>query len=115
MPGGDRTGPLGYGPRTGRGAGYCAGYDAPGYANPWSAGGFRWPGRGGGRGHRNMYYATGLPFWARGGAVNYPPMVAQQDPESELNALKQQAEYFQNMLNGIQDRMSEIEAKLEKK
>jgi hypothetical protein len=34
MPGGDRTGPAGLGPMTGRGAGYCAGFDVPGYANP---------------------------------------------------------------------------------
>ena len=35
MPGGDRTGPGGAGPMTGRAAGYCAGYAAaPGYANP---------------------------------------------------------------------------------
>jgi len=41
MPGGDRTGPLGMGPRTGRVAGYCAGYEVPGYLNPapgWGAG-----------------------------------------------------------------------------
>jgi hypothetical protein len=29
MPGGDRTGPLGTGPRTGRGLGYCGSYDSP--------------------------------------------------------------------------------------
>jgi len=34
MPGGDRTGPLGAGPMTGRAAGYCAVYPVPGYANP---------------------------------------------------------------------------------
>ncbi|MCL7454966.1 MAG: DUF5320 domain-containing protein, partial [Anaerolineae bacterium] len=34
MPAGDRTGPRGMGPRTGRAAGYCAGYSAPGWANP---------------------------------------------------------------------------------
>jgi len=34
MPAGDRTGPLGLGPITGRAAGYCAGYPVPGYANP---------------------------------------------------------------------------------
>ncbi len=34
MPRGDGTGPMGMGPMTGRGAGYCAGYAAPGYANP---------------------------------------------------------------------------------
>ena len=35
MPGGDRTGPSGMGRRTGRIAGFCAGYPAPGYANPF--------------------------------------------------------------------------------
>lgn len=34
MPGGDGTGPLGRGPRTGRGLGYCNNYPQPGYANP---------------------------------------------------------------------------------
>ncbi|WP_201328163.1 DUF5320 domain-containing protein [Thermotomaculum hydrothermale] len=30
MPYGDRTGPLGQGPKTGRGLGYCSGNDRPG-------------------------------------------------------------------------------------
>ncbi|OGC41855.1 hypothetical protein A2Y85_03345 [candidate division WOR-3 bacterium RBG_13_43_14] len=66
MPAGDGTGPLGYGPMTGRGAGYCAGFAAPGYVNPmpgrgWfgfgrgrGGGGFH---RGGGRGWRNWFCA----------------------------------------------------------
>jgi len=33
MPGGDRTGPMGMGPMTGRAAGYCAGYPLPGFMN----------------------------------------------------------------------------------
>ena len=33
MPAGDGTGPMGMGPMSGRGAGYCGGYDAPGAAN----------------------------------------------------------------------------------
>ncbi len=33
MPGGDRTGPAGMGPMTGRGAGFCAGYGTAGYMN----------------------------------------------------------------------------------
>jgi len=40
MPGGDRTGPLGFGPMTGRALGYCAGYNTPGYANPRFGRGF---------------------------------------------------------------------------
>src|SRR5690554_2441714 len=69
MPFGDGTGPMGYGPMTGRGAGYCAGYSVPGYMNPWGGRGVGW-GRGGGRGRgwRNRYYATGAPGWAGYGA-----------------------------------------------
>ena len=64
MPGGDRTGPLGWGPMTGRAAGYCAGYPVPGYLNPipgrgWfgvGRGGFPW---GGGRGR---FFGRGFGF-----------------------------------------------------
>ena len=61
MPGGDRTGPAGMGPMTGRGAGYCAGYSVPGYANPIAGRGFggygafgRGRGGGMGMGRRNQ-------------------------------------------------------------
>ena len=63
MPFGDGTGPRGLGPVTGRGAGFCAGYAAPGCANVWP----RWAFGGGGRGWRNRYYATGLTGWQRAG------------------------------------------------
>lgn len=33
MPGGNKKGPENEGPRTGRGLGYCAGNDQPGYLN----------------------------------------------------------------------------------
>jgi hypothetical protein len=48
MPRGDRTGPMGMGPMTGRAAGLCAGYPGPGYMYPY--GGGRLPYRGFGRG-----------------------------------------------------------------
>ncbi len=35
MPWGDGTGPWGWGPRTGRGAGFCSGYPVPGFMNRW--------------------------------------------------------------------------------
>jgi hypothetical protein len=35
MPRGDRTGPAGMGPMTGRAAGYCAGSGTPGFMNPY--------------------------------------------------------------------------------
>ena len=87
MPFGDRTGPRGLGPMTGRAAGYCAGYPVPGYANPGPGLGLGWGG-GWGRGwrHRHWYYATGLPGWYRAGYAPawYPspfpaPMTAAQE------------------------------------
>ncbi|HUU26805.1 MAG TPA: DUF5320 domain-containing protein [archaeon] len=66
MPFGNRTGPMGFGPLTGRGAGYCAGYTVPGYMNPVPGIGMG-SGRGRGMGWRHCYYATGLPGWARAG------------------------------------------------
>jgi hypothetical protein len=83
MPRGDRTGPMGMGPLSGRGAGYCAGYDMPGHANPgfgrgFGMGrgrGFRGGGYGGGGwGWRNRYWATGVPGWQRYGYGAPPAM-----------------------------------------
>ena len=103
MPAGDRTGPLGAGPMTGRGAGYCGGNAAPGFAN-WG------PGRGlsrgfggGGHGWRHMFYATGLPGWMRFGTA--------PAPEQELAALKAQAESLKNQLDAINQRMAAMEQK----
>ncbi len=128
MPGGDRTGPLGMGPMTGRAAGYCAGYGMPGYANPIPGRGFgRGFGRGwgfwgrgfggGGRGWRHWYYATGLPGWARFGWA--PPLwgpsawaplgYGKPDPDAEKEILKDQAEALQSELEMIKKRLSEIE------
>jgi hypothetical protein len=125
MPGGDRTGPSGMGPMTGRGAGVCAGYPAPGYMNPGFGGGL-WRGRGGGWGRRNWFYATGLTGWQRA-AYGYPaygagmpynmpyspapntPYTAGFSREDELNALKGQAEYLEDSLEGIKRRITELE------
>lgn len=120
MPGGDRTGPMGMGPMTGRAAGYCAGYPVPGFMNPVGGRGFG--GRGGGRGWRHGYYATGLPGWARAGwgappywgapAAGYAPWAGAAAPtrDAELEALKAQAEYLESSLAEIRKRVQELEA-----
>ena len=59
MPGGDRTGPMGEGPASGRGMGYCRGDDE---LDGWGAGFGR--GRGGGRGFGGRGRGLG-----RGGGV----------------------------------------------
>jgi hypothetical protein len=114
MPGGDRTGPVGMGPMTGRGAGFCAGYSMPGYANPVGGRGCFGRGRGfgmrgGGRGWRNQFYATGLPGWARAGYSAGLP--AELTAEQEQQDLKQQAQYLRDSLDAINKRIEELEKK----
>ncbi|MBN2354685.1 DUF5320 domain-containing protein [candidate division KSB1 bacterium] len=119
MPFGDGTGPMGMGPMSGRAAGYCSGYGAPGYMNRWygRGGGF---GRGGGRGHRHWFYATGLTGWQR--AQMYYPPYAPQVPyagawnrEQEMEYLKAQAENMQNALEEIRKRIEDLAAQAEDK
>jgi hypothetical protein len=124
MPGGDRTGPGGFGPMTGRRAGYCAGYSVPGYMNPVGGYGGYGRGRGGGRGRRNWYYQTGMPGWSRA-SYGYPawggyaPPVAPyanmpvQAPAAEMDMLKQEADYLREELKAIEERLDSL--KKEKK
>ncbi len=97
MPKGDRTGPFGTGPMTGRAAGFCSGAGVPGFMNP-SFGGGRGLGfgrgrgfwsrgfGGGGFGRRNRYFATGLPAWGRPGSYVSP--FVRRDPEWEKQTLR---------------------------
>jgi len=92
MPRGDGTGPMGMGPRTGRGAGYCAGYNMPGFANPGFGLGMAWRrGRGGGFGWRNCQTWT-------------PPT-----KEETLQALKDRSEWLKGQLDAINKRIEELE------
>lgn len=120
MPRGDGTGPMGMGPMTGRAAGFCAGYNMPGYMNPalgrglgMGRGGWGRGFGGGGRGWRHWFYATGLPGWARFG--NYPGYAPQITPEQERMALQAQAEAMQSEMDAIRKRLAELEAGEEKK
>ncbi len=113
MPRGDKTGPMGMGPMSGRGAGYCGGSGMPGYANAAPGRGFSMgAGRGrgcggGGRGHRNMFYATGLPGWMRFGGYAAP--YQKPDPKIEKQTLRNQAAALQSELDSIKQRLDEIE------
>lgn len=119
MPRGDGTGPMGQGPMTGRGAGYCAGYNAPGYINPAWGGGFFGPrmsrGRGRGFGYRNWFYATGLPFWARMNPQAWGPQTgvapvygAPMNREAEIEMLKTEAADLESTLKEINDRLVKL-------
>ena len=113
MPGGDGTGPMGQGPMTGRGAGYCAGNNMPGFAAPgWGRGFGRGRGRGYGRGFGRGYgFGRGFgwrSFWQQPvipvyGSPAYPMQPSKEEQvkmleaekseiEAELEALKKEIE-----------------------
>lgn len=116
MPRGDRTGPWGNGPKTGRAAGYCAGSPVPGYANPDDSAEElpAWHGvpGGWGRGRRNRYYATGLTRNQRwqSGFPTRPPAVpgAGKDPKDELEALRQEVEDCQGRITAACQHIEEL-------
>ena len=109
MPGGDRTGPRGQGPMTGRGLGWCRGAwegGSPGnYHGPTPAFGY-----GRGRGWRHCTYATGLPGWARGGRGRSGGTgTSQWAPQDELDYLKDYTQGLEEALNATKMRMAELE------
>jgi hypothetical protein len=121
MPRGDRSGPLGMGPRTGRAAGYCGGYPVAGYANTLPGGDSYGRGGGrGGRGHRNWYYATGLTGWQRAAQGWYPAQPAAQDffhnsytqmaPQEESRLIRSRIELLEQNIKAARDRLDELES-----
>lgn len=119
MPRGDQTGPMGMGPMTGRAAGFCAGYQTPGFSNNAPgrvmAMGFCRRGNFGGRGgfgFRNRFNATGLPGRLRVNPGGMPG--AAPDVQSETEALSAQAEYLQAELNAIKKRLEALTGQSEK-
>jgi len=129
MPRGDRTGPWGAGPMTGRAAGYCAGYPVPGYMNPgrgygrgFGRGWGRGFGRGWGRGFGRGWYAYPPPAIVQPAYPQvYPPAPQPQTPEQEIAALEnyhkdlvaEKADLEQEM-DGVKARIEELKAKLQK-
>jgi hypothetical protein len=109
MPGGDRTGPLGLGPRTGRALGYCAGSDVPGYAHPGFGRGFGF-GRGRGRGYGRGFWGRGRGFWGRG---RYPyPAPYYPEPYIEPSREEEKA-YLEDMIKGLEEEMKLIRERLQ--
>ncbi len=106
MPRGDGRGPAGCGPRTGRGLGYCAGYDSPGFTKP---------GPGNGRGFRkNVGPGRRMRRGFNSGNVhaqdapNYNPQT-EYTKDDEINELKNYAKDMKRELNAVIDRIEELE------
>jgi hypothetical protein len=129
MPRGDRTGPGGMGPMSGRASGYCANYETPGFMNRFfgrgSGAGFgqnrQGGGRGGGFGWRNMFRSIGLrqgfgrqagmPGRMRFGNNSAP----QSNPDTEKQALKNQVEVLKTQLGLLQKRLDELDPQVSDK
>ena len=113
MPRGDRTGPAGMGSMTGRGAGFCNGFNSPGFFNR-STGGY---GMGGGRGfggRRNGFgagYGNG-PGRASGmgrGMVNVPYNMAPDmgySEETEKTFIENEISLLKNQLDTLETQLS---------
>lgn len=107
MPRGDKTGPMGMGPKTGRGLGTCYGFAAPGYANPaHNAAG---PGRGQGMGNCGMGRGQHRRFCAAG--VPWPGFAA--PAADEKTALRTQSGVLEARLRQINQRLAELDSAAE--
>lgn len=107
MPRGDQTGPRGMGPRSGRAAGYCVGYNSPGFMNPRPRGGM---GMGYARGcgfRGGQFWNAPAPAWARTGA--YPEDYGYPRPEDEREMLRQQTQLLERELQMMQERLKELD------
>ena len=104
MPRGDGTGPMGLGPMTGRGTGYCAGYSYPGFINP----GFRrgYSGWGRERGWRNWYQTTRIPNQER--ATYGLPFSEQPDQKEEKEMLDKELESLKEEIILIKKRLQDL-------
>jgi hypothetical protein len=123
MPRFDGTGPMGAGPMTGGGRGFCnpggAAYGPSygrgfGYGRGYGRGrGFRrgfGPGPGWGRGYgRDFGWRAFYPEWGAGCAPAYGP--SNMNPRDEANMLRDEAEYIKQELDAINKRIGGLESK----
>jgi len=103
MPRGDRTGPWGDGPMTGRQLGYGAGYDSPGYTK----------GSGGGLGRLFRGRGRGF-FWSRQNVApeNMPESLSRAD---ELGTIKSEVRDLKDTLSSILERLDNLNSKEDEK
>jgi len=114
MPWGDGTGPLGLGPMTGRGAGYCAGFSVPGFLNPYPGRGFfgRWFwGRGRGFRWRFLYPFRWMPFYH---PMIYPYRYPPYSPlYSQMSTKEEEKAYLEELIRGLEDEIKSLKERLQ--
>ncbi len=102
MPGGDGTGPLGLGPRTGRGMGFCSGFGRPGYANAGFGRRFFMP-----RFWRGFGFGRGFG-WRWSNWWNYPA----ETTGSQQNYANER-EYLENELRLLEENQGNLSREIE--
>lgn len=115
MPAGDRTGPTGMGPRTGRGLGFCTGYAHPGYSSPgyggWQFAGGRFGRWGGfGYGHWGGFGRRNRHFWRTDGWLGPYNPVFPVNTADEATFLRDEARFLENSLKDVKQRLAELES-----
>lgn len=120
MPRGDRTGPNGMGPMTGRAAGLCTGNDRPGFMNPQAGRGMgigrgagRGMGRGMGRGFGGYAYTgQNVPqeSYTPGTDVLTAPQITQDSAEKAPVAFDQLRQDIASLASSLESLHSRIGA-----
>lgn len=119
MPRGDRTGPEGEGAMSGRGAGFCGGFEGPGSASPlpgrglgrffggWGRGFGAHGGGGRGRGWRHQFGAAGPPgrMWGAWFGVPSP----EEEADAEKRGLETAARALRTELESVEKRLQELD------
>lgn len=97
MPRGDGTGPLGLGPKTGRGLGFCAGFDTPGFIKA----GF-------GRRYWGRIFGRGMGFrWRFWNPFTYDKPLL--DKKEEKNLLKRALDELNKEKELIEKKLKKLE------
>ena len=107
MPRGDKSGPVGAGPMTGRGAGFCTGYDVSGFTNAAPG---RFFGRGGGRRWGYRLLGIGMGAYMRGAWPFRPFATTTQNPADEMDQLKQELDFLEKTIGEMKGRMEELKS-----
>ena len=101
MPGRDGTGPMGFGPRTGRSAGFCAGFSEPGYINSNPGRGFN------GRFSRRRMFCR-RPYYQNFYNPTFRGVVTEQNKDMEKSYLEETVKYLEKEIKDIRERIKEI-------
>lgn len=117
MPRGNFYGPMGMGPMSGRGAGFCAGYDTPGFAYPG------YPMRGmrrGRHGHGRFGRHGMMPMHPYGwGAMDFAafpvPHPSEMTTEEKADMLSTREAWLQEQLDEVRTELESLEKEAQKK